>query len=77
MVISLKCYLKSCVLLGDWDWRISAIDTMYKRDNWWEHTVQNRELSLKHRDVLNGRENPQERGYMYMYGWFTLLYSLR
>ena len=25
--------------LGDWDWHIYTIDTMYKIDNEWEHTL--------------------------------------
>ena len=25
--------------LGDGDWHIDTIDTVYKIDSWWEHTV--------------------------------------
>ena len=37
------------------NWEI-GIDSMYKIDNWWEHSVQHRELYLMHCGDLNGRE---------------------
>ena len=46
--------------IGRWDWHIYTIDTMYKIGNYWEHTVQYRELYLMHCGDLNGREVQKE-----------------
>ena len=42
--------------LGDWGWHIYTIDTIYKIDKSWEHTVQHRELYLKHCGDFIGKE---------------------
>ena len=42
--------------LGDWDWHIYTIDTMYKILNYWAHTVLYRELYSVLCGDLNGKE---------------------
>ena len=62
--------------LGDWDWHIYTIDTMYKIDNSWEHTyciAQGTLLTALCWPKWEG--NPKRRGYVYTYSRFTLLYS--
>ena len=42
--------------MRDWDRHLYIIDTTYKIDNRWEHTVEHRELYLIRCGNLNGRE---------------------
>ena len=43
--------------LGDWNWHIHTIDTMYKLDNQWEPTAQHGESYLMLHSDLKGKEN--------------------
>ena len=36
---------RGCNELGDWDWLVYTIDTMYKTDNEWKPRVYRKELS--------------------------------
>ena len=46
--------------LGDWDWHIYTIDTVYKIDNYWEPTVQRRGLYSEL--WVTEREGPKKEG---------------
>ena len=61
--------------LGNWDWYIYTIDTTYKIGNEWEPTVWYRKLYSAICGDINGRGIEKKRGYMYVYSWYTLLYS--
>ena len=55
-----------CNELEDWDWHIYTVDTMYKVDNYWESTVEHRELySLLCGDLM-GRKPKEEGVYAYV-----------
>ena len=60
----------------NWEIGIDITLTVYKADNWEEPIVQHRELSLMFCGDQNGKEI-QNRGdtYIYIYGWFILVYS--
>ena len=47
-------------VLGDWDWHIYTIDTVYKIDNYWEPTVQRRGLYSEL--WVTEREGPKKEG---------------
>ena len=47
--------------LGDWDWHIYTIDTLYKVDDQWEPPVEHREPYSELPGDLNGKEI-QKRG---------------
>ena len=55
-----------------------AYTLMSKLDSWWEVAIKNRVPSLLLCDNLGGgggEEGSRRRGYLYIYGWFTLLYG--
>ena len=70
----------SKLIQGGMNWEIGVdkyilfINTKYKIDKQWEPALPHRELSSALCGDLNGKEI-QERGCMYMYSRFTLLYS--
>ena len=45
--------------LGDWDWHIHIVGTMYKIKNWWEPTVELRELYSMLYGDQNGKKIPK------------------
>ena len=47
---------------GDWDWHASTIDAMYKRDNWWECTLQHKEVYSMLCGDLGQKEAPKGAG---------------
>ena len=59
--------------MGDWDWHICTLDTMYKIDNKWENTVYSREVHSVLYGELNGKEI-QKREEIYIYIYVQLIY---
>ena len=61
--------------LGDWDWHMYTIDTMYKIDNSWEPIIQPREPYSVLWSDLNEKEI-QKKGDMWIHRADWLCYTV-